>query len=192
MKTIANIRCKECGDIFTAVSGKWNKCKCGKTEVEPNELSTAYNPKSGCNFERLHDGNDITYYEEDDFYIMKDEVLVRFNLVKQLSEELDFHIYESFKNGENGRAYLSYLNYTKSDLINHNEMNEIQFCVRFDKYFNEEEYISRLESFYNFLLYLKDNPELLTKRKALLDYSDEKDVEWDRTQVKDYDYKFYF
>jgi len=160
-------------------------------EVEPGEMgSTAY--RGNVCFERLKDGEDYTYYDDNDFYIMEGDVLVLFNKMKQMCEELDFHIYESFKKGEDEREYLSYLNYTKSDLINHNEMNEIQFCVRFDKYFNEKDYISRLESFYNFILYLKDNPELLTKRKELLKYSDEKDVEWSREQVKDYDYKFYF
>jgi hypothetical protein len=191
LKTVANFRCKECGDVFRAESGKFTKCKCGKCEVEPGDIgSTAY--KGSVCFERLKDGEDHTYYDENDFYIMEGDALDLFNKTKLMCEELDFHIYESFKKGEDESEYLSYLNYTKSDLINHNEMNEIQFCVRFDKYFNEKDYISRLESFYNFLLYLKSNPELLTKRKELLKYSDEKDVEWSREQVKDYDYKFYF
>ncbi|SEU09560.1 hypothetical protein SAMN05443270_3106 [Lacrimispora sphenoides] len=191
MKTVANFRCKECDDIFWAESGKWTKCKCGKCEVEPLEMgSTAYRGKQ-C-FERLKDGEDHTYYDESDFYIMEGEVLDLFNKMKQMCEELDFHIYESFKKSEDGDEYLSYINYTNSDLINHNEMNEVQFCVRFDKYFNAGDYIGRLNSFYEFLLYLKNNPELLKKRKELLDYSYKNDVEWDRKQVKDYDYTFYF
>lgn len=191
MRTVANFRCKECGDIFLAESGKYTKCKCGKSEVDPGEMgSTAY--RGSVCFERLKDGEDHTYYDENDFYIMEGDVLDLFNKMKLMCEELDFHIYESFKKGEDGGEYLSYINYTNSDLINHNEMNEVQFCVRFDKYFNEEDYVGRVDSFYEFLLYLRDNPELLKKRKELLDYSDKNNVEWDRKQVKDYDYTFYF
>jgi hypothetical protein len=124
-KTIAKFECRECGDIFVATSENFTSCKCGKCCVQPSELSTSYKNDEGRGnyFKRLPNErakniiNDITYYYENDFYIMTGEVLNLFNEVKALCEELDFHIYESFEKDEEGNEFLNYISYTKSESV---------------------------------------------------------------------------
>jgi len=188
-KTIANFQCNKCGDIFTAQSDKYYSCKCGLSEVKPDYLLTYYTPEKH-NFIRLQDGNDHTYFNENDIYIMSDEILNLFTEIKTLCIEFGFHIYESFKKDEFGKEYLDYIDYTLSDFINKDfiEQNEIEFCARLEKPLNEEKFMCRLQEFKKFLLLLKNNEIKISDRKKLVEIVES----WNREQLKMYDYRFNF
>lgn len=195
-KTIANFQCKLCGDIFTATSDEFASCKCGMSEVKPSEISSEYKGEKGVNFERLRDGNDHTYYNENDIYIMNNEILELYNQVKQLCTELDFSIYESYKYDELGNEYLNYINFEtfefaqRNHRVNNEAGNTIKFKARLDKPFNEDNFKVRLLEFKNFLLKIKNKEVDISNREQLV--SDELDLEWDRRQLELYDYTFYF
>lgn len=210
-KTIAKFKCKLCDDIFTATSNEYVSCKCGKCCVQPTDFSTSYKSDNGrgLNFIRLENEwvknelgkyvrseiNDITYYYENDFYIMTGDILNIFNEVKLLCEELDFSIYESFKEDEIGNKYLAYISYTNSEDINEysHERNIIEFTKRFEKQYtdvNEEKFKNRLLEFKNFLINVKNNNINITDRKQMI--SDELNLDYDVKQLKEYDYTFYF
>lgn len=200
-KTITKFECIKCGDIFTATSEEYTSCKCGKCCVQPSEISTSYQNDNdrGHYFKRLSNEwdkniiNDITYYYESDFYIMKGDVLDLFNEVKSLCKELDFHIYESFKKDEEGNEYLDYISYTKSEDISKysNACNAVEFTKRFEKGYNDEEkFKNRLLKFKEILIGMKNNNIDLSNRKQML--SEELDLNWERKQLEEYDYTFYF
>jgi hypothetical protein len=190
-KTIAKFKCKICNDIFTAQSDKYYTCKCGMSEVRPEEISTYYQKDKGIQFERLI-GEDKTYYNEDDVYIMSGEILNLFNEMESLCQELDFHIYKSFEEDENDKKYLYYISYTKSDYLNSNsdEVNEFEFTQRFTKYTNEKEFKIRLIKFINFLKQIKNGDIDICNRKLLI--SDSLELDYNSKQLKKYDYIFYF
>lgn len=200
-KTIAKFKCTECDHVFTATSEDYTSCKCGKCCIKPEYWSTSYKNDDGRGhyFKRLPNEwdnniiNDITYYYADDFYIMTGDILNLFTEVKELCKELDFHIYESFKNGEDGSEFLSYISYTKSEGISKysNETNEIKLTIDFEgKNRNEEKFKNRLLLFRDFLTNMKNNNINISDRKQML--SDKLDLQWERKQLEEYDYTFYF
>lgn len=200
-KTIAKYKCKECDDIFTATSEEYISCKCGKCCVKPTEISTSYKDDNGRghNFTRLsnewnkHIINDITYFYADDFYIMIGDILNLFNEIKSLCKDLDFDIYESFEKDEEGNEFLSYISYTRGESISRysNESNEVEFTITFKgKDCDEEKFKTRLLKFKDFLHNIKDGKVTVSNRKQMT--SNELNLEWERTQLKEYDYTFYF
>jgi hypothetical protein len=201
-KTIAKFRCKECGDIFTATSDEYTFCKCGKCGVKPDHYSTQYknDNNSGYYFERLDNDyenkiiNDVTYYFESDFYIMKGEILDLYNEVKILAKELKFFVYESFREDDKENQYLEHISFSKREYINqYYEQNEIDFSIYFDK--NnfpdrfETEYKERLTNFRDFLIKLKNKEINLSDRNTL---KADENISWSREQLELYDYSFKF
>jgi hypothetical protein len=137
--------------------------------------------------------NDITYYYAEDFYIMKGEILNLFNEIKALCQELNFYIYEDFEKDKDGNEYLNYISYSKLENIKKysNQCNEIEFTVNFkNKFCDEEGFKHRLICFKNFLIDVKNNNINIANRKQMT--SDELNFEWERTQLQEYDYKFFF
>lgn len=191
-RTIANFKCKLCGDIFTATSKEYSSCQCGMSKVSPSEYQTAYDNKLGWNCERLHDGNDHTYYDENDLFIMTGEILELYADIKSLCNELDFYIYEDYETDEEDNEYLKYINISRSEFCDkhYTEQNEIEFKIQLDKPFNEDKFRKRLLDFKEFLINVKDNNVSISNRKQLT--SDKLNLEWQREQLKYYDYTFYF
>jgi hypothetical protein len=162
------------------------------SEVKPSEYSTEYNPNKGWNCKRLCDGNDRTYYDEKDLYIMTGDVLDLYNDVKHLCKELDFHMYESFEKDEYDNYYLRHINFDKFEFTpySNDAGNKIEFSARLNKPFDENMFRNRLQEFKEFLLKIKNNEVDLKNRKQLI--SDELDLTWDKKQLDIYDYNFYF
>lgn len=186
-RTIAQIECKKCGDVFEATSDDYASCKCGLSAVKPDGFSASYKTDNGrgMNFKIV---SNKTHYFESDFYIMKGEVLDSFNNIRKMCDELDFHLYDDYEYGENGEKYLSYISYTKSETSNKytNEDNIIEFTIRF-KHMDDESFIKRLNGFKDFLTSLKNDTIKISDRKELKDK-----YEYDKSNLGHYDYTFYF
>lgn len=187
MKTLANFRCKLCNDIFSATSDDFTTCKCGETRVRPERYSTSYSGKM--EFERLKDGQDLTYYSEDDFYIISTEL---YDEVKYLAKELDFHIYESIEKSADGKEFLNSVNISNMVITDSKRFNSLEFNEQFEKspYWSRwggspEE---RMKAFKEILIKIKNN-EISLKNTDVLKSIDT--LAWDAKQVKEYDYEFY-
>jgi hypothetical protein len=197
-KTTANFKCNKCGDVFTATSENCTSCKCGLCEVQPSMCMTSYSSRDGKGafFERLSDGHDNTYYSQDEFYIMKENILDLFEEVVSLSKEVGFYQYYNHEIDEEGNELLKSIHFSKSDFVDkhYTEQNEINFSIHFDKEnFKRDDHeiklISRLTNFKTFLISLRNEEIKLSDRKFLKDYEN---LDWERTQVDAYDYNFYF
>lgn len=195
-KTVANFKCNKCGDVFTATSEEYTSCKCGLCRVQPTYYRTNYSNTDGKGiyFERLCDGHDHTYYNQDEFYVMKGDILELFKEVECLCKELEFYLYYDYERDENNNEILGYIEFSKMDSIDeyYIEHNEIHFEKRFkNEYFSDEkeaEYKDRLIDFKRLLIKLKNKEIKFSDRNAI----SEEAKEWGREQITKYDYDFYF
>ena len=179
-RTIAQIKCRECDDVFTATTEEYTSCKCGKNKVKVkvDQFSTQYKNTDGMGmyFDRLSSN---TYYLESDFYIMQDDVLDLFNEVKVLCEELEFDIRDYYEYGENKEKYLRTIEFIYGQLIKSSSMeyNYIRFNVNY-RNIDEDTLIERLIEFKQVLILLKNKEiDLSNREKMMEDYDDYDEVD---------------
>jgi hypothetical protein len=192
-RTVANFKCNNCGDIFVAKSDKFYECACGQSRVRAKRYSTEYDFDKGNHFQRMADGNDHTYYDQNDIILLEGDLLSLYEKVKGLAEKLDFYIFENFEYDEDGRAYLESARFSKYGLLkNRYESNEVILSIRFEKEGkeNEEQEIrERLVLFVSFLEMFGEKGADISDRKSLL--STDFGLEWQRKPVGAWDYEFF-
>lgn len=192
--TIAKYKCNECDDIFEATSEGWSLCKCKKSEVKPSYFSTSYKREKGNCFTSLESK---TYYFEDDFLILNDELKHLYLEARALAESLDFRVWERHDKAQDGSEFLNSISFLKGESNGEYgvEWNNIEMNIGLSKKYdrpNQDEIKNRLELFIEFLNDMKDDKIKIKSRKVLLEYSDKNDVHWHREQLKEYDYTFSF
>lgn len=191
--TEAKIKCLECEDVFTADSKDFTKCKCGKTEVRPDKYSTSYRDH-GVNFKTLESN---TYYFEDDFLKLDKHLLSIYENIKTLAKELGFYINEMKERGKDGQEFLDVISISKDEFVSNysSSMNKISFYCRLGKTYSTPKYETvekRLTRFLSFLEDLKNDNIKIKNRTKLLQYAEERNMNWSKEQVEEYDYNFSF
>ncbi len=194
MPTIKSVyRCLFCEDEFKTISGAFTKCKCGKSQVEPTTYGCSY--KNGSEVERI---SSETYYHQDEFYLMSDEIQEIYNEMKDIKERNGymFSHFELHEKDESGNKLLSMFKFEVEGFVSSHstELNSVFLYVHLEKkrFCGEEELKRRMLNCLNFMKQIESEEVKISDRSKLIDLSEDIGMDYRAEQLEHYDYKFYF
>lgn len=194
MPTIKAIyKCLFCEDEFKTISGTFTKCECGKSQIEPTTYGYSY--KDGSKVERI---SSDTYYHQDEFYIMSDEIEEIYNEMKAIKERngYTFGHFEMYEKDESGNELLSFFKFEVEGFASSysTEINSVSLYVYLEKkrFCGEDELKRRMLNYLNFMKLIESGEVKVSDRSGLIDLSEDIGMDYRAEQLEHYDYKFYF
>jgi hypothetical protein len=190
--TEGKYQCKYCDDIFVAHSESFSKCKCDKSEIQLNYFGYSYKPGSS-----VKDIEHNSYYLEEEFVKLPEDILEVYNKIKQTKEAngYKYYLYEMTEKGEDGERFLSQINLEYSESVGKysSEKNEISLTIRLkkDDYKGDEVTKERLQRFLDFMKGIESGEFDLSKRSEMIKLADKEDIYYTEEPTGDTHYTFY-
>jgi uncharacterized LabA/DUF88 family protein len=190
--TEGKYQCTHCDDIFSATSGTYTKCKCGESEIDPHYFGYSY--KNGNKVKTIESNS---YYLEDEFVKLAEDIEVIYNEIKQIKEAngYKYYLYEMTEKGKDGERFLSQINLEYSESVSKysREKNEISLTIRLkeEDYKGGETTKVRLQRFLSFMKSIEAGEIDISKRSDMIKLADKEDIYYTEEPTGDTDYTFY-
>jgi len=191
--TVGKYKCMQCEDIFEATSGKYTKCKCGKSEIDPHSFGYSYKQENKVEVIEQH-----SYYLESEFVKLPEDINKTYEEIKAIIEANGYKYFhhEYHKKGKNGEKYLSNFNITYSECVRSysSERNEISLYVNLekDRYEGDDTVRLRLNKFLDLMKKIESGDIKISKRSEMIKMADDEDIDYREEPTGDTNYTFYF
>lgn len=190
--TEGKYQCRICDDIFEAKSGKFTKCKCGQSEIEPSNFGYSYR-----NGNRVNEIEQNTYYLEDEFVKLPEDILAIYNEIKQIKEDTGYKysLMEMTDKGKNGEKYLSNIIISYDDRVHSysSELNTIKFSMSLKKneYKGDENTRNRLQRLLEMMKKIESNELDISQRSKMIELAEEERIDYREEPTGETNYTFY-
>lgn len=196
------VKCCNCNNTVITIYDSRSKgfkmsdtCPCGKLKV--SAYSHGYNYNKGANIELI--SSEIKALKED-YLVLSPGMKDLYNLIKEKAEKLGFEEYKQIDNVD-GESQIRHLDlYADNNFNNDTESIGIQFELHLHQDTGWADWeiekvhkniMQRLIEFNKFLDKALDDNSIVKRPDYLWD-TNELDFQGERTQIKKYDYNFYF